>query len=112
MTISNRKYYSLKNGMETSAMITDSFYMGKYSHYFQYVFNYNNSTFYGRGKYYPKSEQIESGDSIKIIFDSNNPKHNDTVRDFIKSESERSYYLPILLLIAIAGWWFVFKRKK
>lgn len=79
------KYNQLKDNIEyTQAVILDDFRQIRRTSYFSYEFFVKGVKYTGSGEYNPKTDTIQAGDSVKIVYDRTDPSNNETLKIFNK----------------------------
>lgn len=75
----------VSNAKCAKAIVIDDFYGVRYTDYFSYVFIANDTVYKGSGHYYKDSDAFSVGDTVTIVYDSNNPDNNIPLRSYNKA---------------------------
>ncbi|RGN32271.1 DUF3592 domain-containing protein [Bacteroides oleiciplenus] len=100
------KKQSLGRNIEyAKAIIIDHFYTIRYTDFFSYKFSVNGQEYHGSGWHYPDSDTFSVGDTIRVVYDKVNPDNNKTYRDYIYSQKESPFIIPVLILMVLLPLW-------
>lgn len=94
-----------KNVEYTDAVIVDFSSGPRMRCYLDCNFFVNGKEYHGGGWHYPDSDTFSVGDTIRVVYDKVNPDNNKTYRDYIYSQKERPFIIPVLILMVLLPLW-------